>query len=58
MIKQETDYGKKILIGEWRAQEIIRALEKILTTKNVMSDTLNCGEVNILKELLTCLKEK
>lgn len=58
MIKQETDYGKKILIGEWRAQEIIHALEKILTTKNVMSDTLNCGEVNVLKELLTCLKEK
>lgn len=58
MIKQETNYGKKILIGEWRAQEIIRALEKILTTKNIMSDTLNCGEVNTLKELLTCLKEK
>lgn len=57
MVTLETKYGMKILLGQWRAENIARALEKILTTRNIMTDTLTIGEVNDLKLLLEGIKE-
>lgn len=51
-----TQYGIKLLIGQWRADEIKNALTKILTTENVMKDVLNSGEVKTLQLLLDLLK--
>ena len=59
MIKQNTTYGIKILLGQWRANELSRALEKIVTNENfIKSDILNCGEFDTLKLLYNCIKEK
>lgn len=52
----DTKYGIKLLIGQWRADEIKNALTKILTTDNVMKDVLNNGEVETLQLLLDLLK--
>ncbi|MBR3073610.1 hypothetical protein [Fibrobacter sp.] len=52
----DTQYGIKLLIGQWRADEIKNALTKILTTENVMKDVLNSGEVETLQLLLNLLK--
>lgn len=52
----DTQYGMKLLIGQWRADEIKNALTKILTTDNIMKDVLNSGEVETLQLLLDLLK--
>lgn len=52
----DTKYGIKLLIGQWRTDEIKNALTKILTTENVMKDVLNSGEVETLQLLLNLLK--
>lgn len=58
MVTLNTDYGIKILLGQWRADNIARALEKILTTKNFLDETkLTIGEMNDLKLILQGIKE-
>jgi len=53
----DTKYGIKLLIGQWRADEIKNALTKILTTENVMKDVLTVGEVDTLQLLLDSIKK-
>ena len=58
MVTLSTDYGIKILLGQWRADNIARALEKILTTKNFLDETiLTIGEIDYLKLILQGIKE-
>lgn len=58
MVTLETNYGIKILLGQWRADNIARALEKILTTKNFLNETkLTIGEIDDLKLVLQGIKE-
>lgn len=56
--KDITQDGIKILLGQWRAESIARALEKILTTKNFLDETkLTIGEMDDLKIILQGIKE-
>lgn len=58
MVTLKTNYGIKILLGQWRADNIARALEKILTTKNFLDETkLTIGEMDDLKLILQGIKE-
>ena len=58
MVTLNTNYGVKILLGQWRADNIARALKKILTTKNFRDETkLTIGEIEDLKLILQGIKE-
>lgn len=57
MVTLETNYGIKILLGQWRADNIARALEKILKPEKFDIKELTVGETNDLKLLLEGIKE-